>query len=65
MKYYIKERNNLQSPTYYCLEGKLTAKDARKKENSLAGYNIMHGYQTEKEYSEAIEKLKAEGNKVY
>jgi hypothetical protein len=59
MKYYIKERHNPQfKEPYYVACGKLSAKEAKKKEDSLYGFNIMLSYKTEKEYKEACEKFK-------
>lgn len=64
MKYYIKERNNGQSKTYYVAEGQLSKKDAAKKENTLAGTNNMLPFETESEYLAKIEELKLKGFNV-
>lgn len=64
-KYWIKERHNPQlDKAYYTLYGQLSKREAVQKENTLYGMNIMKSYATEKEYKEAIEKLKADGFRV-
>jgi len=64
-KFYLKERHNPQFKNpYYVACGQLTKKDAKAKEKSLYGDNFMIAYETEKEYNEAIEKLKANGQRV-
>jgi hypothetical protein len=64
-KFYLKERHNPQFKNpYYVACGQLTKKDAKAKENSLYGDNFMIAYETEKEYNDAIEKLKANGQRV-
>lgn len=57
-KYYLKERNNLQAPIYYVMEGQLSKNEAIKHSRSLAGYNRMLAFDTEKEYLDKIEELK-------
>jgi len=65
-KFYIKERHNPQfNKPYYVPQGQLTKKDANKMENSIYGDNYMLAYETEQEYKDAIEKLKAEGYRVH
>lgn len=63
-KFFIKERQNPQTGTYYSLQGQLTKKEAKKKEDTLYGFNIMHEYPSEVTYNEAIAKLKAIGSKI-
>jgi len=64
-KFYIKERFNPQfDKPYYVAKGQLTKKEAKKIENSIYGNNYMLQYNTEIEYKEAIDKLKADGFKV-
>ena len=65
MKFYIKERRNPQlKKSYYVAEGKLSKKDASKKEDSVYGENYMLSYDTEKEYLDAIDTLKKTGVNV-
>lgn len=64
-KFYLKERHNPQFDNpYYVAEGQLTKADAKKKERSIYGDNYMLSYNTEKEYTDAINKLKADGFSV-
>ena len=64
-KFYLKKRHNPQFKNpYYVACGQLTKKDAKAKANSLYGDNFMIAYETEKEYNDAIEKLKANGQRV-
>lgn len=45
MKYYIKTRYNPQfDKPYYKALGKLKASEAKKKENTSYGYNVLEGY---------------------
>ena len=63
--YYIKERRNPQfGMPYYSACGQLSKKEARQKEESMYGYNIMHEFKGEEEYRAAIEKLKSSGYRV-
>jgi hypothetical protein len=65
-KFYLKERHNPQfKKPYYVPEGQLSKAEARRRENSVYGYNVMLEYETEKEYNEAIAKLKADGYNVH
>jgi len=56
MKYYIKERINPQTGTYYVDMGKMSVKDAKKHETPIYGTNIMHDFKSKKEYNEALIK---------
>lgn len=59
LNYYIKERHNPQlAKPYYTGCGQLTKKEAKQKENSLYGFNVMLEYKTESEYLQALETLK-------
>ena len=63
--YWIKERHNPQLGVYYKLYGRgLTVKEAKSMGSSLYGFNYMLKYKTEAEYNNAIEKLKARGERV-
>ena len=65
-KFYLKERHNPQfEKPYYVPQGQLSKTAAKKKENSLYGDNVMLEYETEKEYNDAIAKLKADGYNVH
>ena len=64
--YYIKERHNPQfDKPYYSACGQLSKREARKKEKSLYGHNVMLEYASLEEYSGAIEQFKANGYIVY
>ncbi len=63
--FYIKERHNGQTGVYYVGMGQLTKKDAKKREESLAGFNIIHECKTEELYKETLETLKAEGGRIH
>jgi len=63
-KYYIKERHNPQLGVYYVLYGQLTKKDAKNKEKSLYGQNIIISYDTIEDYNKAILTFKEEGHRV-
>lgn len=65
MKFWIKERENPQLGTYYVPCGQLSAREAKRKENSLYGMNIMHGFDTEAEYNARLAKLRANGENVH
>lgn len=57
-KFYLKERHNpqLKNPYYFAC-GQLTKKEAKDKEKTVYGLNIMIAYETEKEYNDAIQML--------
>lgn len=64
--YWIKKRINPQfDKPYYHLYGQLTKKDARAKEKSLYGNNVMLEYKTQKEYFDAIKELREKNFTVY
>ncbi len=64
--YWIKERHNRQFKNpYYSACGQLSKWEAKRKENSLYGFNIMREYKTADEYNAAIEKFKADGFTVH
>lgn len=60
--FYIGQRNNpqLKSP-YYKAFGKLTKKDAKLKGQCLYGSMSLTAYETEAEYTSAIDQLKQAG----
>ena len=64
--YYIKERHNPQfDKPYYSACGQLSKREARKKENSLYGNNVMLEYASPEEYNKALEQLKSAGYTVH
>jgi hypothetical protein len=59
--YYIKERDNGQTQVYFTPMGKLSKTQAARHDNPLSGSNVMHGFNSEKEYEDKISELKAQG----
>jgi hypothetical protein len=59
--FWIKERHNPQICVYYVAEGQLSKTAARKMENSIYGFNVMHEYETEEAYKAELQKLRDEG----
>ena len=56
--FYISKRVNPQLPRpYYSALGKLTKKEAKKKEQCLYGSKYLTGYKTEKEYIDTLSEL--------
>lgn len=65
-KFYIKERENPQfKKPYYQALGQITKKEAKKHENTVYGWNNVRSYETEDEYNKALDKLKADGFRVF
>jgi len=65
MKYYIIERDNPQlSKPYYIAVGKISKAKAKKLENCKHGINMALEYETEDDYTKAIQGLMAEGYTV-
>lgn len=65
LKFYLKERNNPQlSKPYYIRCGQLTKAEAKKKESTSYGDNIMLAFDTEEEYNNEIKRLESEGFRV-
>ena len=62
--YWIKQRYNPHFGTYYVPCGNISIKDARRMGSALYGENVMLRYGTEKEYLDAILKLKNNGERV-
>ncbi len=62
--FYIKERDNPQTGTYYVAKGQMTKKDAKQAENSLYGSNTMLAFATKEEYDAKLAALKAAGERV-
>jgi hypothetical protein len=63
-KWYLKERDNPQLGTYWVKCGQMSKTAAKRKESSLYGFNIMHGFDSESEYNAKIEELKKGGERV-
>jgi hypothetical protein len=64
-KFYIGERINPQlKKSYYICYGRLTKKDAIKKENCVYGSMILTSYENENLYNEAIKILKDKGFRI-
>jgi hypothetical protein len=64
MNYYIKERYNPQTGTYFVAMGQLSARDARGHCESLYGSNTMHAFATKEEYETRLAQLRDGGEKV-
>lgn len=62
-RWWIKERQS-QSLHYFVACGQLSKTAAKRMEKPLAGYNTMHGYDTEAEYMAKIDELRAAGHSV-
>ena len=63
--FYIGERSNPQlAKSYYIAYGKLTKKEALKKENCVYGEIYLTSYYTKEEYVAAKEKLYNDGFRV-
>ena len=65
MKYYIKQRDNPQTGTYYVPMGKMPSKEAKKYKATSYGYNYMLSFKTESEYLSKIAELQANREKVH
>jgi hypothetical protein len=64
--WWIKERHNPQfDGPYYVPCGQLGKREAKKKEDSLHGFNVMLEFLTEEEYNKAIEQFKSDGYSVH
>lgn len=64
MLYYVGARYNPQLGTYYLTYGQISKAAAKRKENCAYGSMTLTGYETETEYTAAIEELKKNGNSV-
>lgn len=63
--YWIRERQNPQLGTYFVAEGQMSKTAAKRYETgSLYGGNVMHRYENEIKYINAIEKLKKAGERI-
>lgn len=64
-KFWLKERFNPQfDKPYYIRCGQLTKVEAKKKENSLYGYNNMISFNNQEEYENRIKTLIEQGFSV-
>lgn len=57
MKWWIKERNNPQTGTYYVREGRLSKRAAARMENTIYGSNRMLSFDTEAECAAEFDRL--------
>jgi hypothetical protein len=65
-RWYIKARYNPQlKDPYYVLYGQLTKKEAKEKEKTLYGNNIMLDFSSEQEYKDKISEIKADGYVIH
>jgi len=64
LSYWIKERRNPQTGTYWVPYGQLTAAEARRRESTLYGDNKMHRYRSMKAYLAALKLLREQGERV-
>lgn len=58
LKFWIKERHNPQTGTYFVAMGQMSNAAAAKHNNCLYGDNIMHPFATEAEYSTKLAELR-------
>lgn len=63
--YWIKERYNPQLGTYYVAMKQMSKTAARRHEKPGYGYNVMHQYATEAEYTARLAEIKNSGERVY
>lgn len=56
--YWIKERHNPQTGCYYTACGQLKISEAKRRENSVYGFNIMHRFASKVEYESKLAELK-------
>lgn len=64
LKWWIKERHNPQSGTYYVACGQMTKAYVRRMENTLYGENVMHSFDTEAAYTARLNELKSKRGRV-
>ena len=64
MKWFIIERSNPWSATYYILAGQLTDAEAERRQKTKYGKNVMLSFETEEQYNSAIWAIKKTGKKV-
>ena len=65
MNYWIKQRNNPQTGTYYVKMGKMTKKEAKEWKDTRYGYNYMLPFKTLEEYENKIKELTEAGKTGY
>lgn len=63
--YWIKERRNPQSGTYYVLMGILSGREAKRNCMTIYGTNIMHAFSSLSDYEAEIARLKQVGATVH
>lgn len=62
--WYIKERHNPQSGIYYVAQGRLSKTEAKRREDSLYGYNYMLCFNSEVDYEAELARLRKLGKQV-
>jgi len=62
--YWIKERDNPQTGIYYVACGNLSLIEAKRSENAIYGYNIMHRFDSEDKYDAELNRLRESGEKI-
>jgi hypothetical protein len=62
--WWLKERCNPQLGKYWVKCGRITVKEARKKEDSSYGDNYMHKFNSEEEYAATVDELNSNGERV-
>lgn len=64
MKYLITERHNPQLGVYYVKRGRVSNREAARKDRSIYGSNFKHVFATEQEYIAEIDRLITEGARI-
>jgi hypothetical protein len=64
-KFWLRERLNPQTGTYWVLCGQITVKEAKAYEKTLYGDNVMHPFTTEAAYHAKIDELRKANATLY
>lgn len=64
MKYVIKERHNPQLGVYFVAMGCISNARAKGRGKCLYGSDIMHAFDTRKEYELELQRLRESGERV-
>lgn len=64
-KFYIKERHNPQLGVYYVPCGQMSKTAAKQAGLGIYGMNVMIPFDSEEEYQQELEKLRAKGERVH
>lgn len=65
MFYWIKERENPQTGTYFVAMGQMETEAALDHEKTIYGKNTMHRFLTEAEYEGRLKQLEKQNERVY